>query len=308
MQGILYALTSLNEQNTRQAASVPLGREPFVIISEQWGSWGANLSKTTWVKSETVQEIVEGYFTEPHQLVYRQTRIAVFFLALYFLEQIAHLTSEFKPYYQRIRDILDKRFPQLVAIFQEALAKSVYFYILTAPVKEPEQQLITPPDVLIWQRGVNLWQAIAKLGTPSEEEGLVDIPGIKRHSIRFLRTFLMTDQSINAMAQAEQGAWTTAGIHKNLYTTLEQIWNAIPQEQRQGFQSGEEAIKTMTKSETKEEANRERMRQGWDRLRQPETGAIEFSDTHKDNLSQAASRRQQRIRAIKQAHPPQDQV
>ncbi|MGH2495789.1 MAG: hypothetical protein ACRDIV_13910 [Ktedonobacteraceae bacterium] len=91
--------------------------------------------------------------------------------------------------------------------------------------------------------GVQLWSAIQPLVTPAEPGGEIPIPGVYPHSLTFLETFLTTGKTMSQIARESERGFTVAGVRKNLHTTLRRVWEYIPSEARQGFESSEQVFR-----------------------------------------------------------------
>ncbi len=124
----------------------------------------------------------------------------------------------------------------------------------------------------------------------------------------FLQTFLTTPQSMGDIARATNGQWSVGGVRKTLYASMQRVFPVLPEDTRQSLVSAEEAIKKVATDEVKEEARREKIKAGWkvEKPRQmsrkkPGEDKMQFSPDHHTHLSEAASRREQRKREMRQA-------
>ncbi len=143
---------------------------------------------------------------------------------------------------------------------------------------EGQQQSETPPSV-------RLHKAIEETGAYQH---------LNPVRARILRTYLSEEQTTMSDIQRAEGFRSKSGVHTNIHTSLERIFPLLPEEVQEEYRSAKDAIKTKSAHHT--ESSKQRIRQGLDRLKRPDAEKIEFSDTHKQNLSEALSQRWQRER------------
>ncbi len=183
----------------------------------------------------------------------------------------------------------------------------------------------TPP-------GVRLWSAIQPIVTRPAQPGSRPLP--TQESLILLETFLTTSKSMSQLAKEGSRIRTPGGVRHNLNTSLKQVWEDIPQEARQGYQSPEEALQAVIASPMKTEETRRKMRENerpsWKEEKPRQTGKHsqkgitgmrgkvgegkgnrtgeqtggrgkprDFSPDHHTHLSQAASGRWRRHRVDK---------
>ncbi|HYT45227.1 MAG TPA: hypothetical protein VEP90_23065, partial [Methylomirabilota bacterium] len=157
--------------------------------------------------------------------------------------------------------------------------------------------------------GFQLWQAIRPIVTRPQQPGARPLP--TQESLALLETFLTTPKSMRELARESNGLWSVAGIRKNLNTSLGRIWQDIPPQDRQGYETAHEAMQAVIASPIKTEEARRKMgiQPGWrvekprhhtqNARKKPGEGKREFSDTHTQHLSEGASDRWRRHRAEK---------
>lgn len=135
-----------------------------------------------------------------------------------------------------------------------------------------------------------------KLHNQIEQAGAYNLLSPER--AKLLQTYLTTDSTMTDIKKAE-GFKSVSGLHSNIYTSLERIWEHIPEDVRQEYGSAKDAIKT--KSAHHSEFSRRRIKQRLDKLGRADVEKVEFKDTHKTHLSEAASRRWEREREARRA-------
>ena len=207
------------------------------------------------------------------------------------------------------KHILEKLYTTLDAL------NTVYGILSPADMRKLGETIQRIPVPGMEAPGMQLWQSIRPIVTQPAPLGTRPI--LNEQSQTLLETFLTTPKSMSELAK--EGNWlrSVAGVRKNLYTSLGRIWEDLPQEARQGYQSPEEAIQAVVTSPIKTKETRRKIqeneRPGWkeekprhhtqNARKKPGEGkrTREFSDTHQTNLSLAASRRWQRQREISQA-------
>lgn len=134
---------------------------------------------------------------------------------------------------------------------------------------------------------------------------------------QFLQTFLSTNKSMGDIARATNGEWSLAGVSKSLHISMRTVFPLLPPTTQTRFEGqAEKALQGVVADPVKEAARREKIKAGWQiekprnhtqnarkkpgegrRARRKEAGDRAFSDSHRQQITNANLRRWQRYRA-----------
>lgn len=110
---------------------------------------------------------------------------------------------------------------------------------------------------------------------------------------RMLQTYLTTEKTLSEIAQEEGLSKTQA--HQQIHAGMDVAFFELPEDQRAEYGNDPaNAIKTRTAQQTN--AKSERISQAADKRKNPDTGKIDISESQRDSIGQAATRRWQQYR------------
>ncbi len=127
-----------------------------------------------------------------------------------------------------------------------------------------------------------------------EQAGAYQFLVPRRHVI--LKAYLTTEVPMGDLKPLA-GVKTRGAVLKLIHRSMQQVFPYLPLEVRAEYKSPQEAIRR--KAGKLSSISRERLKTTLAEQVDPQTGRIEFKAPHKNNLSEAASRRWQRVREQK---------